>query len=173
MYQCQEVSCASWTLIAGIRLFQIARCSRRSTCKPIYSRVNVSHLAKLKSSTSRKELAVILGYKPKSMTAIIYKTPPALKYTTFEIDKKSGGKRTIKAPTPKLKKLQSHLSHVLYLCLAEIERERAAKPISFGFRKDRSIAENASRHKRRRFVLNLDLEDFFLPSISVECADFS
>ena len=102
-----------------------------------------------------------MGYKPKSMTAIIYKTPPALKYTTFEIDKKSGGKRTIKAPTPKLKKLQSHLSHVLYLCLAEIERERAAKPISFGFRKDRSIAENASRHKRRRFVLNLDLEDFF------------
>ncbi|RWM39973.1 MAG: RNA-directed DNA polymerase [Mesorhizobium sp.] len=95
------------------------------------------------------------------MTAIVYKTPLALKYTTFEIDKKSGGKRTIKAPAPKLKKLQAHLSHVLYQCLAEIERGSDAKPISFGFRRDRSISENALRHKRRRWVLNLDLEDFF------------
>lgn len=95
------------------------------------------------------------------MTAIVYQTPPAAKYTTFEIAKKSGGKRSIKAPIPKLKKLQAHLSHVLYQCLAEIERERSAKPLSFGFRKDRSISENASRHKRRRWVLNLDLEDFF------------
>jgi RNA-directed DNA polymerase len=123
--------------------------------------VNVSHLQQLKSAISRKDLAVILGYKPKTLTAIIYQTPFAQKYTTFEIDKKSGGKRTIKAPEPKLKKLQSHLSHALYQCLAEIEKERGAKPISFGFRKERSIAENASRHKRRRWVLNLDLEDFF------------
>lgn len=121
----------------------------------------MSHLQKLKAATSRKELAAILGYQPKTMTAIIYQTLPAAKYTTFDIDKKSGGKRTIKAPIPKLKKLQSHLSHVLYQCLAEIERERGATPISFGFRKNRSVAENASRHKRRRWVLNLDLEDFF------------
>lgn len=121
----------------------------------------MSHLKKLKAATNRKELAVILGYQPKTLTAIVYQTPLASKYTTFEIDKKSGGKRTIKAPIPKLKKLQSHLSHVLYQCLAEIERERGTKPISFGFRKDRSIAENASRHKRKRWVLNLDLEDFF------------
>lgn len=121
----------------------------------------MSHLQKLKAAPSRKELAVILGYKPKAMTAIVYQMPPAAKYTTFEIDKKSGGKRTIKAPIPKLKKLQSHLSHVLYQCLTEIEKGHGAKAISFGFRKDRSIAENASRHKRRRWVLNLDLEDFF------------
>lgn len=121
----------------------------------------MSHLTKLKNATSRKELAVILGYTPKSLTAIVYKIPQALKYTHFDIDKKSGGKRTIKAPIPKLKKLQSHLSHMLYQCLSEIERDRDAKPISFGFRHDRSISENASRHKRRRWVLNLDLEDFF------------
>ena len=40
------------------------------------------------------------------MTAIVYKTPTADKYATFDIDKKSGGKRTIKAPAPKLKNLQ-------------------------------------------------------------------
>lgn len=121
----------------------------------------MSQLAKLKSATSRRELAEILGYKPKSLTAIIYKTPDALKYTTFEIDKKSGGKRTIKAPEPKLKELQSRLSQLLYQCLREIEEDGYFKPISFGFRKDRSIAENAARHKRRRWVLNIDLENFF------------
>lgn len=121
----------------------------------------MSQLKKLKSATSRKELAAILGYKPASLTSIVYKTPDTLKYTTFEIDKKLGGKRTIKAPFPKLKKLQSHLSHVLYQCLDEIEKERGAKPLSFGFRKDRSIAENAARHKRRKWVLNIDLENFF------------
>lgn len=121
----------------------------------------MSQLTKLKLAKSRKELAVILGYTPKSLTAIVYKTPQELKYTLFEIDKKSGGKRSIRAPIPKLKKLQSHLSHILYQCLSEIERGRDAKPISFGFRRHRSITENASRHKRRRWVLNIDLEDFF------------
>lgn len=121
----------------------------------------MSQLTKLKAATSRIELAGLLGYKPKSLTAIVYKTNPLLKYTTFEIEKKSGGKRTIKAPIPKLKKLQRHLSHLLYRCLDEIERGRGAKPISFGFRKDRSIAENGARHKCHRWVLNLDLEDFF------------
>ena len=103
----------------------------------------------------------MLGYKPSSLTSIIYQTPPGEKYTTFEIAKKSGGKRTIKAPVAKLKKLQSHLSHVLYQCLDEIDKERNAKPLSFGFRKGRWIANNAARHKGRRWVLNLDLEDFF------------
>lgn len=121
----------------------------------------MSHLAKLKAATSRKELAGILGYSPKSLTAIVYQTPLTLKYTTFEIDKQSGGKRTIKAPIPKLKKLQTHLSHALYQCLAEIEKERGMRPISFGFRRERSITENAACHKRRRWILNLDLENFF------------
>ncbi len=121
----------------------------------------MSQLKNLKAATSRKELAILLGYKPSSLTAIIYKTPNELKYTAFEIEKKSGGKRTIKAPTPKLKKLQSHLSNALYECLDEIEKEKGLKPISFGFRKGRSIAENAAKHKRHRWVLNLDLKDFF------------
>ncbi len=164
MYERQDSTCAPLKLNALLLhcfAASMPECSRRSACKPSYLRVNVSHLTKLKDATSRKELAVILGYEPKVLTSIVYKIPPKDKYTTFEIYKKSGGKRTIKAPSPRLKKLQKHLSHVLYQCLAEIERERGAKPISFGFRKGRSIAENASRHKRRRWVLNLDLEDFF------------
>ena len=116
---------------------------------------------KPKAAKDRKDLARLLGFKPSALTSIIYRTPPDRKYATFEISKKSGGVRTIKAPNPKLKKLQSHLAHFLYACLAEIDEERQAQPVSYGFRKKRTIAANAKNHKRRRYVLNLDLEDFF------------
>jgi len=121
----------------------------------------VSYLEKLKSAQNRKDLARILGFKPSALTSIIYATPLEKKYTTFAIPKKSGGERTIKAPNPKLKKLQTHLAHWLYACLAEIEEGRDATPVAYGFRKEGTIAANAKNHKRRRYVLNLDLEDFF------------
>ncbi len=121
----------------------------------------MSQLTKLKDAKNRKELAQLLGFSPKALTSIIYITPLADRYSTFEIPKKSGGTRTIKAPNPKLKRLQSHLAHVLYSCLKEIEEERNASSVSFGFRKGASITENAKKHKRRRFVLNTDLENFF------------
>ncbi|WP_300535601.1 retron Ec67 family RNA-directed DNA polymerase/endonuclease [Sphingosinicella sp.] len=121
----------------------------------------MTNLEKLKAAEDRKQLAEILGFKPSALASIVYLTPLEQKYTVFEIPKKSGGVRTIKAPNPKLKKLQTHLAHLLYGCLAEIDKARDAKPASFGFRKHDSIAANAKQHKRRRYVLNLDLADFF------------
>lgn len=121
----------------------------------------MSYLETLKGTENRKELARLLGYSPSSLTSIIYQTPLALRYTTFDIPKKGGDLRTIKAPEPKLKKLQSHLAHYLYACLAEIEEGRNARPVAYGFRKSGTIVENAKNHKRRRYVLNLDLENFF------------
>ena len=121
----------------------------------------MSYLEKLKKTENRKELATLLGYKPSALTSILYKTPLPQKYTTFEIPKKNGGIRTINAPNPKLKKLQTHLAHLLYGCLAEIEEERKASPVSYGFRKNGTITDNAKNHKRRRYVLNLDIQDFF------------
>jgi len=121
----------------------------------------VSYLDKLKSTGNRKDLAKLLGFKPKALTAIIYQTPLSRRYTEFEIPKKSGGTRTIKAPNEKLKKLQRHLAHVLYACLTEIEESQNSRAVSFGFRKKGTISANAKNHKRRRYVLNLDLTDFF------------
>lgn len=121
----------------------------------------MSNLEKLKSAENRKDLAKLLGFKPSALTSIVYKTPLPKKYTTFDIPKKSGGVRTIKAPNPKLKKLQTHLAHLLYTCLAEIEEGRDVTPVAYGFRKEGTISANAKNHKRRRYVLNLDLEDFF------------
>jgi retron-type reverse transcriptase len=121
----------------------------------------VSYLEKLKDAKNRKDLARILGFRPSALTSIIYQTPIEKKYTTFDIPKKSGGSRTIKAPNPQLKKLQTHLAHWLYACLAEIEEKRNVTPVAYGFRKKGTIAANAKNRKRRRYVLNLDLEDFF------------
>lgn len=120
-----------------------------------------THLEKLKSATNRKELAVLLGYKPSAMTSIIYKTPIEQRYNEFEIPKKNGGVRLIKAPSPKLKVLQSRLANYLYACLEEIEESRKTKSVSHGFRKSVGIVSNAKSHKNRRFVLNIDLENFF------------
>ena len=57
--------------------------------------------------------------------------------------------------------LQKQLSELLYECRGEIEGGAIRTPLSHGFRKGHSIFDNASNHKKRRYVLNLDLEDFF------------
>ena len=123
----------------------------------------MSYLQKLKAAEDRKELAHLLGFKPSALTAIIYQTPLEQRYSVFPIPKKDGGERIIKAPNEKLKKLQTHLAHLLYGCLAEIEGERKSLPVSYGFRRgeSNSIASNAKNHKRRRYVFNIDLADFF------------
>ena len=151
----------SYCAIVHLRKLLRARVTRKSACKSISSRGSVSYREKLKSTKDRKELARLLGFKPSALTSIVYQTPLALKYTTFDIPKKNGGSRTIKAPNPKLKKLQTHLAHLLYSCLTEIEEARQVSPLSYGFRKAGTITANAKNHKGRRYVLNLDLEDFF------------
>lgn len=126
----------------------------------------MSHIASLKNASSLHDVAAILGYKPASLSYILYKMPPQLKYREFDIPKRGGGKRKIAAPNPQLRSLQRHLANVLYGCWEEIEAKHPKrKPLAHGFSRDRSILTNAHPHKGRRFVLNVDLEDFF-PSIN-------
>jgi RNA-directed DNA polymerase len=82
--------------------------------------------------------------------------------------------RTIQAPDDRLKELQIALKEVLEKCNSEISpspevpkgiRPSIPKSLSHGFEKHRSIVTNAWAHKNRRFVLNLDIADFF-PSIN-------
>lgn len=125
----------------------------------------MSSLERLKSATSRKDLAELLGYKPKSLSYILYKIKDKDKYTEFCIPKKSGGVRQIKAPVDQLKKLQRRLADLLNQCYDEINKKgKQKKSISHGFRKKHSIITNANKHKNKRHVFNIDLEDFF-PSI--------
>lgn len=125
----------------------------------------MSFLERLKSTTSRKDLAELLGYKPKSLAYILYKIKDEDKYTEFSIPKKSGGVRQIKAPVDQLKKLQRRLADLLNQCFEEINKKgKQKKSISHGFRKKHSIITNANKHINKRHVFNIDLEDFF-PSI--------
>jgi retron-type reverse transcriptase len=126
----------------------------------------VSSLAKLQAAKSLDDLAAILGYKPAALAYLLYHLPDAQKYTAFTIPKRNGNPRPILAPTPKLKLLQRRLANVLYLALADIDKAGAPRrPLSHGFAKHLSIVTNAAVHRRQRYVLNLDLKDFF-PSIN-------
>ncbi|MEQ1512436.1 MAG: retron Ec67 family RNA-directed DNA polymerase/endonuclease [Lysobacteraceae bacterium] len=126
----------------------------------------MSSLAKLKSAKSLSDLASLLGFNASKLAYVIYKIPESEKYTEFEVPKRNGGKRKIKAPEPRLKTVQRRLANLLYQCISEIEQTPPIRtPLSHGFSKSRSIVTNAARHKRRRHVFNIDLLDFF-PTIN-------
>ena len=67
----------------------------------------MSSLEKLRKTKTLNDIATLLGYKPKFLSFILYKTPTEKKYTEFPIPKKNGGVRKIKAPIAQLKGLQS------------------------------------------------------------------
>ena len=122
----------------------------------------MSTLTKLKELQNRRELADFLGYELRSFVYILYKMPEDEKYKTFEIPKKHGGVRTINAPDLRLSLIQKRLARMLYACVEEHKKENPRFWFaSHGFQKKRTIVSNAHVHRRRRFVFNLDLEDFF------------
>ena len=57
----------------------------------------MSKLERLKKTKSLSDLAKLLGFTPKGLSYVIHQIPDAKKYRVFEIPKKTGGTRTIKA----------------------------------------------------------------------------
>ena len=126
----------------------------------------MSRLKSLKSTATLSDLAKLLQFKPSALSYILFKQSAATKYKTFEIPKRNGGTRIINAPGDALKLVQKKLSILLQDCLDEINHARNRKDrIAHGFKRGRSIITNASQHRNRRYVFNIDLEDFF-PSIN-------
>jgi RNA-directed DNA polymerase len=125
----------------------------------------LSILHALRTAKTRYDVAALLGYKPSGLSYIVFQIPKAEKYKTFKIQKKGGGERHIDAPTPMLKGLQRRLADVFCECLREMEGlEKRKNKLSHAFRKDYSIITNAKVHTSRRYVLNVDLQNFF-PSL--------
>jgi RNA-directed DNA polymerase len=124
----------------------------------------LSSLQKLKNASSLKQLAAILNIQPSFLSFTLY-ISQAPKYSTFTIPKKSGGERQIDAPNEKLKSIQRRVADLLYDCVEEIEKAKPRRHLSHGFRRGRSIVTNARAHTNRRFVLNLDIQNFF-PTIN-------
>ncbi|CBY60289.1 TPA: RNA-directed DNA polymerase [Listeria monocytogenes] len=111
---------------------------------------------------SLEELAKILKIPKKFLTYILYKKKVENSYTNLLIPKKSGGQRNISIPMKELKDVQRNIVKVMLTQQNIFQFENNIKSnISHAFTKDKSIITNAEIHKNKRFVLNIDLEDFF------------
>ena len=124
-------------------------------------------LEALKVAKTKPDLAHLLGVKPSFLTYVLYVLKPETQYHSFDIAKRSGGFRTISAPSDSLKSLQSCLSILLQDCMDELiaeeksENRHFSHTLSHGFERNRSIITNALSHIRKKNILNIDLKDFF------------
>lgn len=122
----------------------------------------MNKISTLRRITTKHEFAALLGIKTSNLTYVLYVLKPESQYTTFTIEKKSGGTRTISAPSSRLKYLQSRVSDLLQDCIDEIEEENEIRnTLSHGFVRNKSIITNSEMHLKKKNLLNIDLEDFF------------
>lgn len=96
----------------------------------------------------------MLGVSLEHLNFVLYRSPSSFPYRTFTLRKRSGGTRTINAPPQKIKAWQKILSGVF----SDAYRPR---PPAYGFVQGRSIVGHAKLHRGKRWVLNIDIEDFF------------
>ncbi|MFD1139016.1 retron Ec67 family RNA-directed DNA polymerase/endonuclease [Paenibacillus sp. PDC88] len=106
---------------------------------------------------SRNEFSDFLNIPRKQLSYLLYIKKINNSYTTFEIQKKSGGVRKISAPSDELKAVQKKLVEALY----KHRKSGNGNKFSHAFEKQKSIITNARIHRKKRFVLNIDLENFF------------
>ena len=109
---------------------------------------------------ARKSIADFIGCDVRSLTNILYKEGLENNYIEFEIPKKSGGVRKISAPSKKssLQMIQKKLSDKLYNIYY---RTAVRRKVSHGYEKGKSIITNARCNRNKRYVLNVDIKDFF------------
>ena len=109
---------------------------------------------------SLTELAESMSLDLATLRYLLYqrKVSKNTHYYTFEIPKKSGGKRKISAPKGKMKNLQLWV-------LENILNQIPLGEFAHGFVPQRSILTNAQPHTGQDIVINVDLKDFF-PTIS-------
>lgn len=109
---------------------------------------------------SARDVAALLEVEYSQLTYHLYKSTSAEKYITFSIPKRSGDEREIKAPKSAIKILQKKLN----ILLQQIYKRN--EPVhSYIYR--HSVVTNAHRHVNKKWVLNVDLSNFF-PTISFQ-----
>ncbi|MEC3846786.1 retron Ec67 family RNA-directed DNA polymerase/endonuclease [Bacillus velezensis] len=108
---------------------------------------------------TRNELADFLKIPRKQLSYVLYVKSINNLYTSFEIHKKNGGVRNIKAPLEELKDIQRKLAEALYK--HKKKKQGQKNKLSHAFEKNKGIITNAEIHRNKRLVLNIDLENFF------------
>lgn len=95
----------------------------------------------------------ILDIKKTTLENVLSKS----KYHSFQVQKRSGGYRNISAPDHRLKWVQEKLNHYII-------KKYTFLDCQYGFVKGKSIVDNAKVHSSAKYILNIDLKNFF-PSI--------
>lgn len=131
---------------------------------------------KFNEMSSKEDLANVLEVPVKFLNYILYGRRVENCYDTFLIPKKSGGHRVINAPKEPLKSLQKKLSKKLWEYeLFLRNKNHKVNTISHAFEPKydythpngevsmvkKTIISNAKVHRNKKYVLNVDLEDFF------------
>jgi RNA-directed DNA polymerase len=120
----------------------------------LFSLNDLSPPESLKNCCSPELLAIFLGFDSyEELSRLIYPDTNKL-YRNFHIPKKNGNSRRIDAPKNNLKEIQK-------VILRELDKIYKPKNSAHGFIKERSIVTNASQHINKKFILNIDLKDFF------------
>ena len=119
-------------------------------------------MEEIKEIRTRNELADYIGVPRKKLSYILYVKKIENLYESFKIPKKNGGFRQIHAPKKDLKQIQKSLAEALYKYEKEIAKKNGLNSnISHAFEKGKSFITNAQIHRNKRFVINVDLENFF------------
>ena len=125
----------------------------------VWPRTCEENKAQFAALATRQDVAELLAITDVALRYhLCAKVPNSEHYTYFEIRKKSGGLRHITAPVGFWKTIQSRLLRILE-CVYQ------PKQVVHGFTTGRSILTNAQAHVARKWVLNVDIADFF-PSIN-------
>lgn len=80
----------------------------------------MTRLTRLKKISTKPSFAKLLGVDAAFLTRCLYIIKPENQYHQFDVAKKSGGVRSINAPSEELKSLQKSLSNLLLDCVDEI-----------------------------------------------------
>ena len=113
---------------------------------------------RLIAAHSVADVAAALGMDSDRFFFVVQHADDGSYYKNFTIPKKKGGTRLISAPKKGLGIAQTRLAMIL-------QKKYAAKPFVQGYVKGRSFLSNAKLHERQRWILNVDIQDFY-PSIS-------
>lgn len=97
--------------------------------------------------------ASLLGVEANKLKEILENIPDY--YHEFWVRKRRGGYRMISAPLEELQSIQTTINSRILSSVTTIH------PAAVGFRCGRSVVDNASPHLGKRYVLKMDIHDFF------------
>lgn len=119
------------------------------------------NVMEFKDILDRRQLASFLDIEYRQLTYILYAKGTENLYVSFDIPKKNGETRHINAPTEPLKFVQRKLAEKLYEAQDKYYIRGRRQGVAQGFIKKRNIITNAENHCHKKYVLNVDLKDYF------------